>query len=357
MSSQPAVQAPSGGLPWHRRRWLPVVALVAVAGPALLLRGRALHVLMALTGAAVLGVAVSLWQRQGESLRREQDLLRRLRAVGSDLGRTPPAGRRRGEPTSVRAHLLGLSAVTREVHDQLAAAAEELDRVRDLVDRADRRRSVEGAAGYRQVEAALNLFTQLPVTTRMPGMRGWAVSPDLMSVLIELLRQRRPGLVVEIGGGSSTVWLALAVRTFGLDTRIVTLEHDQAWVGTVRRRLAAQGLQDVAEVRHAPLVQHELDDGARPWYDRSGWDDLAGIDLLMVDGPPATTGPLVRYPAVPLLLDRLGPQAVVVVDDAVRKDEQEMARRWTPLLTDFTRLDLPVEKKAILFVRGDLPAL
>ena len=74
-----------------------------------------------------------------------------------------------------------------------------------------------------------------------------------------------------------------------------------------------------------------------PWYDdavvAAGLDvALRGelIDLLLVDGPPAYAAghELARYPALPVLYDRLAPGATVVLDDVERAGEQEVLRRW-----------------------------
>jgi predicted O-methyltransferase YrrM len=227
----------------------------------------------------------------------------------------------------------------------------EADLDRDRTGRRDRRND------FAQVEALINLYTRFPPTARMPGLRSWAISPDLLLVVIDLVLQRRPRTILELGGGSSTLWLAHVLRTTGIDARIVTLEHDPFWAEKVTGLLAEHGLDHLAQVRLAPLVEHDLDGTPWPWYDRSGWQDLADVDLVLVDGPPKPTGPLARYPAMPLLADRLSAQAVVVMDDAIRQDEQEIATRWAPLLEGFDRLDLPVEKKAIVFSRGPAPVL
>ncbi|MGI9528709.1 MAG: hypothetical protein ACR2NG_03285 [Acidimicrobiia bacterium] len=69
---------------------------------------------------------------------------------------------------------------------------------------------------------------------------------------------------------------------------------------------------------------------------------------MIVDGPPGTTGPLARYPAVPILFDRLSPSALIFLDDAYREDEQESVRRW---LDETGGISLPVpelEKGGVL---------
>jgi Methyltransferase domain len=352
-----------------RRRWLPVAVAAVPAGLALLLTGSALAAGTALLGAVLLAVLVSLWQRQSVLLRREQEVLRQLRSLRQDITKVPGAVldvpvRDRPAAAAGSSPTLG-SAVSRAADDAQALTAK-VEGISDSLGHLDARRREESVKGYQQVEAALNLFSQLPVTARMPGMRGWAVSPDLMLVLVELLRRRRPRVVVELGGGSSTVWLALAARTFGLDTRIITLEHDQEWVDTIHRRLDAQGLRDLVEVRHAPLLDQPVggrssgravEQQAWPWYAPTGWRDITDIGLLVVDGPPATTGPQARYPAIPMLASRLADDALVVMDDAVRADERAIAEQWQPLLAGFGRLDLPVEKRAIIFHRGPVPEL
>ncbi len=56
-----------------------------------------------------------------------------------------------------------------------------------------------------------------------------------------------------------------------------------------------------------------------------------GVDLLFVDGPPATPERAVersRYPALPLLANRLARGARVLLDDAERAGERWVLKRW-----------------------------
>ena len=48
----------------------------------------------------------------------------------------------------------------------------------------------------------------------------------------------------------------------------------------------------------------------------------------MVDGPPEASGPLARYPAVPLLHPHFAKRARVILDDGARPDERVIAERW-----------------------------
>lgn len=162
----------------------------------------------------------------------------------------------------------------------------------------------------------------------IPSGDGWAAAPDLLLHLVELIRSRRPSLVVEVGSGTSTLWLATALRTFGVPGRLVSLEHDPGYHERIVREVDRLGLGDVAQVRLAPLERRTVDGELWSWYAESAWRDLSGCGLLFVDGPPGWTAPLARYPAVPLLAGALAPGAVVVLDDYDRDEEKAVVARW-----------------------------
>jgi hypothetical protein len=60
---------------------------------------------------------------------------------------------------------------------------------------------------------------------------------------------------------------------------------------------------------------------------------------------------MARFPALPLLRERLSDRAVVVLDDLIRSDEQEIVSRW---LTAYPELDdqrLKLEKGVAILRR------
>jgi len=205
---------------------------------------------------------------------------------------------------------------------------------------------------FRQLEALQNLSAVLPASEMLPATRGWAASPDLLAVLVDLVITERPALVVECGSGASTLWLALAMRRFKINGRIIALDHDPVFGGTTRDFLARHDVRDLAEVRDAPLESFSLDGHTYSWYARRAWEDLTGIDLLFVDGPPAATGHQARYPALPLLSGSLSPAATIVLDDLVVPDMQEVLRLWLDASPDFGSEILPLEKQAAVLRRS-----
>jgi predicted O-methyltransferase YrrM len=205
---------------------------------------------------------------------------------------------------------------------------------------------------FRQLEALQNLSVVLPADDVLPATRGWAASPDLLVVLVDLIITGRPSLVVECGSGASTLWLALAMRRFGIDGRIIALEHDPVFGDETRAFLARHDVSDLAEVRDAPLEDFSLDGEIYSWYARRAWEDLAGIDLLFVDGPPAATGHQARYPALPLLNGSLSPAAAVILDDLVVPDMQKVLRLWLDAYPGFGSEILSLEKQAAVLRRS-----
>jgi predicted O-methyltransferase YrrM len=152
----------------------------------------------------------------------------------------------------------------------------------------------------------------------------------LVAVLNDLhVLERRT--VVECGAGISTLFIARALERLG-HGHLTTLEHDSLWAAATRRQLAREGLTGRATIVEAPLAPHPLSwDG--DWYAEAALArglPAARIDLLLVDGPPAHEPALrhARYPALPVLRDRLAPDCTVALDDAGRSGEQEVLERW-----------------------------
>ncbi|MDA0378627.1 MAG: class I SAM-dependent methyltransferase [Bacteroidetes bacterium] len=172
------------------------------------------------------------------------------------------------------------------------------------------------------IQSAIAPVHPLPYFTR------WSSSPALAARLIGLIRTHRPQRIVELGSGVSTLVMAYAAREAGAG-EVLSLDHDPEYAAITRRNLDAHGLAAHARVVDAPLVGVETSRGRRIWYAASALDDLSGIDLLIVDGPPRKSGPDARWPAFDLLRERLAPGAFVVLDDTARSDEKASLESWS----------------------------
>ncbi len=163
----------------------------------------------------------------------------------------------------------------------------------------------------------------------MPELGDWAVSPATLVWMLDRLEDSSVRTILELGSGSSTIWFATALAKRGGEGRVVALESSADYAESTRTELAKHGLRDRAEVLHAPLVDTALPGREnQPWFDISVLPDLPPIDLLFVDGPHGKIANEVRYPAYPLLADRLAPGATVVLDDTGRPAEAAIVKAW-----------------------------
>jgi hypothetical protein len=202
---------------------------------------------------------------------------------------------------------------------------------------------VDSRWSFAQLAATFRLAATLKLRGPWPPMGGLRIGPDLAMEMVEAISETEPAIVVELGSGSSTVILAYALKPHG--GRLVSFDHHATYAAASQSLLEAHGFTpEQAEVRLAPLHDVTIGDQTWPWYDIGDPRDIGPIDLLIVDGPPGTLHPMVRYPALPVLGDVIRPGGVVFVDDGGRADERAIVRRW--------QLELPTWTVEPLNVRG-----
>lgn len=164
---------------------------------------------------------------------------------------------------------------------------------------------------------------------RMPELGGWALTPSTLLWILDHLESTSPETVLECGSGSSTIWIATALRRLRNDGHVIALESSEEYASLTRDLLNHLDLTAFATVLHAPLVETPLPGrDAQPWFDLSQLVLHGPVDLLFVDGPVGATAPEARYPAFPLLAKYLAADATVVLDDTTRQDEARIADLW-----------------------------
>ena len=187
----------------------------------------------------------------------------------------------------------------------------------------------------RDTSALLTLHDLYPTPGEHVPLTSWSAYPATALMLTEHVRELpADSTVLELGSGATTVWMALASRRRGGDVRIVSLEASADFADVTRTAVRRNGVDDLVDLRVAALDAVTTKHGEQQWYEAPSWNDVTGIGLLVIDGPPGGTGPHARYPAVELLADRLAPGAIVVIDDADRDDEKAMLADWLALDRD-----------------------
>lgn len=188
--------------------------------------------------------------------------------------------------------------------------------------------------GFRQADLRRLLLARLGSDVELPPTRGWAASPDILMYILDHLEAFRPKLVVEVGSGVSTVVIGSTLRKLGVG-HLYSLEHDEEHRAKTAESIVRHGLESYVTLLHAPLVPWKPDRETMlgtewRWYEvPNEVGALEQIELLVVDGPPELTGPHARYPALPQFRSQLSADATVLLDDAIRAAETEIAQSWS----------------------------
>lgn len=211
-----------------------------------------------------------------------------------------------------------------ELKADVAALDQRLSAIPGSVDKHVVRQLQHHAA---QIEGLFQLYGDEHHTDAMPLSGGWAIDAANLSAVLNAIERRRPQVVLEFGSGTSTVWVGKLLRRMNVG-RVISLDHITTYADATRAAVDLLGVGDQVDIRVVDLVPTGIEGHSTLWYDSSVLDDIAEVDVILVDGPPANTGPLARYPVLPLFFDRMSDDAVIMVDDATRADETQMIDRW-----------------------------
>lgn len=154
----------------------------------------------------------------------------------------------------------------------------------------------------------------------LPNLGSWKADTGLLHMVVDHIFEHRPERVVEFGCGASSLVIARALKLAG-GGKLMSFDQHADFVAATGQWLREHHLD--ADIRHAPLV--ESVDWPGCWYDTGPL--AAGIDLMIVDGPPWTVHPMTRAGAGGLF-DLLNVGGTVILDDAARPGERLVARAW-----------------------------
>lgn len=165
---------------------------------------------------------------------------------------------------------------------------------------------------------------------------GWSIDAFLAREILRVIEIRRPKAVIELGSGTSTVFVATLLERLGLsETRHIAVDHLESYLDDTRRQLELSGLAGKTELWLCPLEEREP--GGPLWY--GGLEARLGdqkLDLVLVDGPPGSLHPRSRQPALDRLKPNLGPDAVLLLDDASRDAEKAIVEAWRAAHPEFS---------------------
>ena len=152
------------------------------------------------------------------------------------------------------------------------------------------------------------------------GNESWSGEPEFLQSCIEhALAAKAP--ILECGSGLTTMILGVVAQHTG--NTMWTLEHMPEWGYRVQCYLDELDITSV-RLNVAPLAHYVECD----WYAPPLEEMSEQFGLVVCDGPPSA-GRGGRYGLVPVMRPKLKPGCVILLDDAERKDEQDIILRWS----------------------------
>ena len=176
---------------------------------------------------------------------------------------------------------------------------------------------------YDSVRRRLGFERQFPVS------ENWSAAADFLQLIADHCLTHKPDTIVECSSGLTTLVLAGCCRLNG-SGHVYSLENGDEFAANTRDQLDEFSLTGFATVMYAPLERRTVGGDEYNWY---SLDELQAnnIDMLVIDGPPGFLQKNSRYPAMPLLYDRLSDGCAVFLDDAARDDEKAIVDLWLSL--------------------------
>ena len=229
-----------------------------------------------------------------------------------------------------------------ELQSQLKKQSQAMDKVRDTLAKSIK---TEVTNATKQLEAFFGIKSYFETGEVIGELHGWPISPDLGLYLIQQLEATPYDLVIEFGSGTSTQLMAKTLEviaqrhpTRGKPTQ-VAFEHLANYHEKTLSVLQQSGHANLVHLHHTPLAPYQAPDGTTyAYYDcetqlqemsREFCNRKDMRILVLVDGPPKSTGVHARYPALPLLIKHFKHANIdMVLDDYVRPEEKEVAQKW-----------------------------
>ena len=258
-------------------------------------------------------------------------------------------------------NIQALADTLKQQKDDLDAQFKKLnDTLNDLRKHIDSQLKQEMLNATQQIEAFLDIQCFFNNGEHLPAMHGWPISPDFARYLIQLLEKNDYDLILEFGSGTSTVLIAKALAKLQRKRQDkpvvvqVAFEHLEKYYTQTLAELESMGLAQLVQITLAPLQPYQPPNGHTYSYYtcHEKLADLAAsltaepyIILMVVDGPPASTGKHARYPCLPAVLAHFkNSQIDILLDDYARNDEKEVGRLWE---SDFEQIGYQVTSEKI----------
>lgn len=191
----------------------------------------------------------------------------------------------------------------------------------------------QSARDYAKVEALISLVQEFGTPGQaLPSFSGWALSPVVLRSICDFLKQREKTRILELGSGSSSIFLTENCDTLGID-RLVSLDQHCGYLSQTGRQImeAPEAMRLKTTLTFAPLIPVEVYGELLTCYDVASLTDDDKFDLLVIDGPSGANNPDARRATLPVFRKYLTDEATIILDDAERAGERRALDWWAEI--------------------------
>ncbi len=159
---------------------------------------------------------------------------------------------------------------------------------------------------------------------------GPSIDPHHARTLSFLLQVNRPRRILELGSGSSTVYISSLLGRLAVSPIAhIAVDHDKRFLDLTQELCRLNRCAETVQFYHCPLGN--VEGHSNPWYlIPESVLDQGPFDLIIIDGPPAYEEHLARSrePALPKLIEFLAKDGILILDDTNRNGEQDVLASW-----------------------------
>jgi glycosyltransferase involved in cell wall biosynthesis len=168
-------------------------------------------------------------------------------------------------------------------------------------------------------------------------MTGWSIAPEFAWWIHNFLLKTKPKKIIELGSGVSTLVIASTLKSKNIKSRYMSFEHDSEYYVKTKKDIQDSGLEEYVDLIYSPLEDIDIEGKKYKFYSfpYNILDKEIGeneLDVLLVDGPPASTNHWARFPALKCLKKYLSKNTITILDESSRVEEKEILKEW---LVDF----------------------
>tara|TARA_R110001599_G_scaffold353527_1_gene593626 strand:- start:72381 stop:73136 length:756 start_codon:yes stop_codon:yes gene_type:complete len=164
---------------------------------------------------------------------------------------------------------------------------------------------------------------------------SYSMSPvALLHVINEIVINNRR-VILEVGTGVSTVYIAKVARDLGLELEIISIDENPDWQNTILGYLKKLGCEDIVRFCHSGIDEAS----EYGWYQEDVLSTFFAknsfrFDCIIIDAPSTHNHVSARSRAIPFLMESgfIQEEYAIYLDDTYRSAEKKIANDWKALL-------------------------